>query len=321
MRTWRAGSKARRGAVFAVLVALLLAGCATQTRTLLDGGAHGLPRRIELTTVPFHAQVRFQCGPAALSMALNASGIPITPEALVPQVYVPQREGSLQPEMLAAARRNGAIGAVIPPRLDALLSELAAGHPVIVLQNLSLPLAPLWHYAVAIGYAIDDEEIILRSGTTDRLVMSMSTFEHTWKRSGYWGMVALAPDRLPASLGEEGIVTALVAYEQSTDAARARKAYEQALHQWPRNFTLRMGLGNVAHALRDLKASEAAFRSASEARPDDAAALNNLANVLAEMGELVRAAETAEKAVSLGGPWRESAGATLQAIRALQRRH
>jgi hypothetical protein len=162
------------------LVMLLLGGCATQTQQLMrqSAGAN-LPRRIELTTTPFFAQERYQCGPASLATALRASGIGITPDELVSQVYVPQREGSLQPEMLAAARRNGALAVTIPRRLDALLAEVAAGQPVIVLQNLSLPIAPLWHYAVVIGYDLDAGDIILRSGTTERLSMAMSTFEHT----------------------------------------------------------------------------------------------------------------------------------------------
>ena len=108
----------------------------------------------------------------------------------------------------------------IPPRIDALVAELAGGNPVLVLQNLSLPIAPKWHYAVAIGYDLDRGDIILRSGTTERLVMPMSTFEHTWARSGYWGMVTLAPGRLPATAGEAVVVDALVAFEKSSPPSR-----------------------------------------------------------------------------------------------------
>lgn len=320
MRSRALGWRACMSAMLAFVLTLMLAGCATQTRSLLEGAAPGLPTRVELESVPFHAQERFQCGPAALAMTLNAAGIPTLPDALISQVYVPQREGSLPPEMLAAARRNGAFGARIPPRLDALLAEIAAGHPVVVLQNLSLPVFPLWHYAVAIGYDIPGESIILRSGVTERLVMPMSTFENTWKRSGYWAMVALPPDMLPVSLDEAAIVDTLIAYEQTVDAPKARIAYEQALRRWPENFTLHIGLGNAAYASRDFQTSASAFRRASEMRPDDAAALNNLANVLAEMGDLELAAATAERAIALGGPWRESAMATLRAIRSRQGR-
>jgi hypothetical protein len=113
----------------------------------------------------------------------------------------------------------------IPPRLDALLTELAAGNPVLVLQNLSLPIKPMWHYAVAIGYDLDRGDIILRSGLTERMVMPMSTFEHTWGRSGFWGMVTLPPGRLPATAEEAVAVDAVVAFEKSSPPAAARQTY------------------------------------------------------------------------------------------------
>lgn len=304
------------GRTAALLIALLLTGCATQTRSLLQNPAPDLPRRVELTATPFHPQERYQCGPAALAMVLNASGMAIAPDALVAQVYVPSREGSLQPEMLAAARRNGAFGMTVAPTLSSLLREVAAGHPVIVLQNLSLSWAPLWHYAVVVGYDLEQGDIVLRSGTTERLVMPLSTFEHTWARSGYWGMMALPPGRLPVSAEERQAVDALVAFEKSADAARAHKAYESALRRWPHNFTLHLGFGNAAYAAGDRLAAAAAFRRATESFPNQGAAYNNLATVLAELGQLEPARLAAEKAVALGGPWRDAAQATLRAIQA-----
>lgn len=315
------GAARRSGwAAIALLIALLLTGCATQTRSLLQNRTAGLPQRTELSSTPFHPQERYQCGPASLAMMLNASGIPISPDALVPQVYVPMREGSLQPEMLAAARRNGAFSMAIAPTLASLLAEVAAGHPVIVLQNLSLPLSPLWHYAVVIGYDLAQGDIILRSGTTERLVMPMSTFEHTWARGDYWGMVALPPGQFPV-LAEEGpAVAALVAFEKAADATHARKAYDSALQRWPDNPTVHFGAGNAAYAAGDKVAAAAAFRRTTERFPEHAAAFNNLATVLAELGDLNAARDAAEKAVALGGPLREAAVATLENVRAAQDR-
>jgi len=303
-----------------LLFILLVSGCATQTRSLLQDSASTLPRQVELSAVPFHPQERFQCGPATLAMSLNAFGIAANPNTLVTQVYVPQREGSLQPEMLAAARRNGAIGMTIAPALNGLLMELAAGNPVIVLQNLSLPWFPLWHYALAIGYDLDHAELILRSGTTERLVLPLSTFEHTWARSGYWGMVTLPPGRLPASADEAMMVQSLVAFEKAADPTKARKAYEAALRRWPRNATLQLGFGNTAYAAGDRIAAANAFRNAVHAHPDNAAAYNNLATVLAELGEYDQASRAAEKAIALGGPWRDTAQITLQSIRSARQK-
>lgn len=300
------------------LLTLLLAGCATQTRSVLQEKPGDLPRRAELVSTPFHPQERFQCGPASLAMVLNASGIATTSEALIPQVYLPEREGSLQPEMLAAGRRNGALSMTIPPQLRALLAEVAGGNPVVVLQNLSLSWFPLWHYAVAIGYDLDAAELILRSGTTERLVLPLSTFEHTWARSGYWGMLALPPGRLPVTAQEGAVVDALVAFEKTSDAAHARKAYEGALQRWPHNLTMQLGLGNTAYAAGDRQAAIAAFRQATMSHSAHAAPYNNLATVLAEVGDLEQAGIAAEKAVALGGPWRATAQATLRSIRAAQ---
>lgn len=303
-----------------ILLALLLSGCATQTHSLLQDTQNERRRQVELTAVPFHPQERYQCGPATLAMSLNAAGIPVNPDALVSQVYVPQREGSLQPEMLAAGRRNGGVSMTIPPKLDALLVEIAAGNPVIVLQNLSLPWFPLWHYALAIGYDLDRGDIILRSGTTERLVLPMSTFENTWARSNYWGMVTLSPGRLPATADEEATVAALVAFEKAASAARARKAYESALQRWPRNATLQLGYGNAAYAAGDRRAAADAFRRTVDAHPDNAAAFNNLATVLAELGEFDQARRAAEKAVAIGGPWRDAARMTLQSIQGVRQK-
>lgn len=293
----------------------LLSGCAgPQTTALLSAPHADLPRQVELKATPFIAQERYQCGPAALAMSLRAAGFAIDADTLVPQVYLPQREGSLQVEMIAAGRRNGALSMTIPPRIDALVAELAAGNPVLVLQNLSLPIAPKWHYAVAIGYDLERRDIILRSGTTERLVMPLSTFEHTWARSGYWGMVTLAPGHLPATAEEATAVDALVAFEKSSPPAAARKTYAVAVRRWPDNLTLALGLGNTAYAAGDRRAAAEAFKRASELHPDSGAAFNNLAVALMELGRLPESRAAAEKALALGGAWREAALDTLASI-------
>ena len=209
--------------------------------------------------------------------------------------------------MLAAARRHGALSVTIPPRIDALVRELAGGRPVLVLQNLSLPLVPMWHYAVAIGYDLDRGDIILRSGTTERMVMRMSTFEHTWARSGYWGMLTLAPGSLPTTASEAAVLEAMVAFEKNSAPGAARQTYALAVQRWPANISLMLGLGNSAYAAGDLEAAADAFRRASRSQPDSGPAFNNLAATLMELGRLKEARDAAEKALALGGPWRAAA--------------
>lgn len=294
----------------------LAAGCATQTRALLHEPQSQLPPRVELTTTPFFAQELFQCGPAALAMSLGASGIQVSPDEIRPEVYIPAREGSLQPEMLATARRHGALALTIAPNLSALLTEVAAGHPVIVLQNLGLSWMPRWHYAVVVGYDLERKEILLRSGLTERQSMALRTFEHTWARSQYWAMLALAPGTLPADLNEKRITAAAVTFERTATPEQANRVYQAAAKQWPDNLMLQLGLGNSAYLLGDLSAAEAAFRAASLRHPENAPALNNLATVLQEQGKLNEALTVARQAVALGGPLLENAQTTLTSIQA-----
>lgn len=292
----------------------LLAGCAApQTAALREARPADLPARAELTSVPFYPQERYQCGPAALATALVHAGVETSAERLVPLVYLPARQGSLQAEMLAATRRHGLIAYPLAPRLEDALREVAAGNPVVVLQNLALDLWPVWHYAVVVGYDQGAQEIVLRSGVTRRLVQSWSSFERTWARSGYWAMVALPPQRLPATAQERTYVAAAVALER-VDPDAARRAYATALERWPRSLTARIGLGNTAYARGDLAGAEAAYRQAVLDYPQSADAWNNLAQVLVESGKKAEALTAAERAVSLGGPRLSQYRATLEAI-------
>ncbi len=104
-----------------------------------------------------------------------------------------------QLEMLAAGRRQGLLAYPLAPRLEAVLREVAAGHPVIVFQNLSLPIYPVWHYAVVIGFERERQTLLLHSGRTEFLEMSLATFERTWTRGQHWSMVLLLPSQLPVT--------------------------------------------------------------------------------------------------------------------------
>lgn len=295
---------------------LFLAACATppQTRSLLDASPDNLPRHAELTGVPFFAQEAFQCGPASLSMSLHAAGIAVTPETLKPELYLPDRHGSLQVEMLAATRRHGATAYQLAPELHDMLREIAAGTPVVVLQNLAFGWYPVWHYAVAIGYDLDRAEIILRSGLEQRQILPMTTFEYTWARGNYWAMVAMPPGKIPVTAQEISFIAAASAVEKITDPELAQSTYIAALDRWPGNLSAQIGVGNTAYRLHDLARAETAFRQAVRDHPDSVAAFNNLAQTLADQTRYEEALEAARRAVSLGGPLLQAAQETLAGI-------
>jgi len=299
-----------------VFLLIWLGGCATpQTQALLKTHSGQLLPQVELSEVPFYPQETYQCGPASLAMALNAGGAKVTPQELSSQVYLPGRKGSLQVEMLAATRRNGMFAYELAPKLDDLLMEVAAGSPVVVLQNLALSWYPIWHYAVVVGYDLQREEIILRSGLEQRQVLPFTTFEHTWERAGYWAMLALPPGRMPRTATEAAYISAAVALENAGRTQDAEAAYDSALKLWPHNLTARIGMGNTAYAQGDKPRAESAYRQATLDHPDSAIAFNNLAQTLADQQRYAEALAAASQAVSLGGAEQAAASETLEQIK------
>jgi tetratricopeptide (TPR) repeat protein len=297
---------------FFVGVLLVLSGCATpQFSSLQTRWPTDLPQKAELTQVPFFAQEDYECGPAALAMVAQAAGVKVTPDALVSQVYLPGRKGSLQPEMLAATRRQGLMAYLLKPTMEDVLREVATGHPVLVFQNLAFAVYPVWHYAVVVGYDREQKLLWLHSGRTERMAISWSAFENTWARGQYWAMLALQPSELPATANADTYVNAAAALER-VNATSAQKAYATALQRWPNDRAALLGAGNTAYALGQRDAAAKAYRQTVTKHPDFADGWNNLAQVLLELGRRAEASKAVARAVALGGP-RVSEYLTLQA--------
>lgn len=308
--------------------ALTLGGCAAwlpppQTRALLEQPPASLPVRAERDAVPFFPQTPYHCGPAALATVLTDAGLPTRPEPLADAVFLPAREGTLQAEMLAGTRRQGALAFPLQGTLAALFGEVAAGHAVVVLQNLGLSIAPRWHYAVLVGYDLARREVVLRSGVTRRELMSLETFEHTWARGGHWAFVALPPGRLPAGVDEATAVQATIAFERAAVPALAALAYETLRTRWPDNLLAGLGLGNARLAAGELAAAATAFDEMAH-RHDSAVAWNNLAQVQSRRGLHEAAIAAAQRALaraeSAEPQWAAATRDTLRAVQAAARR-
>lgn len=270
----------------ALLLLLYLTGCATapQARTIQSAPPDGLPQQVELADTPFFAQQRYQCGPAALATVLVANGIAITPDQLVTEVYVPARHGSLIDELAAAARHRDLLVYPLAPALADLLSEVAAGHPVLVFQNLGLGWLPKWHFAVVVGYDLAQHEIILRSGTTARWVTTLSTFERTWQRSGYQALVVTPPGEIAATAEPLRFLQAARELDTSGSRTAAFTAWQAATRRWPDQPLGWMALGNHAYTDGNYPLARAAFLQVTRLTPGDALGWNNLAYGLLREG-------------------------------------
>ncbi|MCL7743605.1 PA2778 family cysteine peptidase [Guyparkeria hydrothermalis] len=287
-------------------MAALLGGCAT-TPPLSEETRTAVPERHVIEDVPFHGQRDYQCGPATLAMLLAEADRPAEVDELIPQVFLPGREGSVQPEMLATTRRHGLVPYVIPGTTDWLIAETAAGHPVAVLQNLSLPWWPAWHYAVVIGYDLDEESLILHSGETPRMEMGMGRFDNTWARSDRWAFVALPPGELPASPVGRPAAQAVAAFESVQGSEEALPAWRALAERRPDLALAQFGLGNALVASGESRDAVTAFRRATEADPGFAAAWLNLGLLLRSLGEGEAARGAIERAAAIPGPLKERA--------------
>jgi tetratricopeptide (TPR) repeat protein len=300
--------------ILALTLAVSACVSAPQSAALREQNTRVSRAPVLLSQVPFFAQELYQCGPAALATVLQTSGVDITPEQLVPLVYVPERQGSFQVEMIAAARSQGRLVHVISPTLETLLAEVSAGNPVLVLQNLALSWYPRWHFAVVKGFDLERGRITLNSGLNENYEMSMSTFERTWQRADYWGVLTLTPGSMPVVAQPGPYFSALAALAQHVTPEQLSPAYRSGLQRWPQDRNLRMGYGNLLVSGEQHDAAREQFSMLLEMFPDYAPAHNNLASTLQALGDHEAALQHARTAVSLGGEYLDTYRATLLEI-------
>jgi hypothetical protein len=315
----RAGVVRWAAAIVLLLVLPLgLAGCALllpQAESLRTQWPADLGAQVELDSVPFFAQKDYQCGPASLATAMSYSGITVAPDDLVSRVYLPDRGGSLQVEMLAAPRGSGLVSWQLSPRFEDLLREVQAGTPVIAMQDYGVWPFPYWHYAVVVGFDRESGRAVLRSGEKRRLEMPFAALEYTWKASGYWAMVAVPPDRIPVTATEASWLQAVVAMERVADRKAARAAYAAVMRRWPDTLNGAIGLANVDYAQGHPAAAEAVLREALKRHPKSDVALNNLAQVVADQNRNEEALALIDEAIALGGAFASTAEQTRAEIR------
>jgi len=302
---------------------LFLFSCAgtPQSDSLIASIPATLKKPVELKSVPFYPQQSYQCGPAALATLIDYQGRQLDFEDLIRKVYIPDRKGSLQIELIAASREYDLIPYVLATELDTVLHEVNAGRPVLVLQNLGVSWYPQWHYAVIVGYDLNAEELILRSGETKRYRLNLFTFEYTWQRGRRWSMILLKPGELPVKGDEQQYMQAIVPFEQRKNWKLLDKAFLSGLKRWPRSRELLMGYGNNLYAQGYLAVALEQYQKVIAEHGDYAPAYNNAAQVYAELGLLEKAISYVQKAISLGGVHSQQYRSTLEDIRRMQNKN
>jgi alkylhydroperoxidase family enzyme len=295
---------------------LLLAGCGMlipQTVGLRTGWPEGVPRQVELAQVPFFPQDEYQCGPAALATAMSYAGVGVRPEALVDEVWLPSRHGSLQLEMLAAPRRHGLVSYRLSTSYADLLREIAAGNPVVILQDAGF-FFPKWHYAVVNGFDYETGTVYLRSGLQMRQAMPFSYFERTWIAGKYWAMVVTPPQRIAATATEDRWLESLLGLARGNDNEATVRGYRAALARWPDSLPAAVGLANHLHEAGRLDEAAGVLRTSLRNHPDSVVVMNNLAQTLSDQGHNAEALFLIRRADAAQSPFGSEVRATRQLI-------
>lgn len=266
--------------VWGSIALLLVGGCSYRGGFLNDlGTSLSIPSVVVLDDTPFFPQSRYQCGPAALATLLKASGINTTAEELKPYVYLPGREGSLRVDVVATTRRYLRIPYELGGSLENLFVELAEGTPVLVMQNLGFSWFPQWHYAVLVGYDLNQQTVMLRSGEIREYEMPIYTFKKTWDRAGRWALIALSRNQLPVS-GTGFRYLKAVHEVEKLHPETALAAYRQAVQKWPEEPLLWLALGNLLYQQKHYSESAATLRNALRYHPGHIQLWNNYAYAL-----------------------------------------
>lgn len=314
--------------LLAVLVIIIVmgahSGCALypQSKQLIYNAPADLPPHYVLEGVPFFAQDEYQCGPAALAMLLSFKRMQVLPDDLVSKVYVPEQRGTFQIELRAATRSYGLVPYVLPNTMEALFREVAAGNPVLVLQNLGLEILPQWHYAVVIGYDLAEGDVILHSGEDESTRMALATFERSWVSSARaWGMLALLPSELPNQITPPQLAQNAEDMNAVGRSEVAMTLYEVGLERWPGNDLLTLGIGNLEYQNGHYASASEHFLKMLKYSPDDVRAWNNLAYSLGQQGcmQALDAARCATKLTSEHDQSNDAIASTLSEIKAILR--
>ncbi|SNC75926.1 Peptidase_C39 like family protein [Marinobacter sp. es.048] len=282
-----------------ILLVSLLAGCASAPKWPAPETHQALPDRAMLDNVPFYPQERYQCGPASLAMMLNSQGLSSDPDILKELVYIPGREGSLQVEMIAGARAHGMLVYPLDGELESVLTEIAAGNPVLVMQNLRFGWWPQWHFAVVIGYDAGERDLILHTDTRKREAIDLEVFSNTWGRAENWAVTILPPDRIPATAAPLRFLQSAHDLETTGRTTAAGIAYKTAETTWPGQPTATMARGNLAWQLGHQGEAQEHFLRAVKRFPEFAEGWNNLAFALQGSGCANTATQAARCAAAL----------------------
>jgi ABC-type bacteriocin/lantibiotic exporter with double-glycine peptidase domain len=136
----------------------------------------------QIEGVPFVAQAREQCGPAALSSVLSYYGLELAPETIAKTTHSEKLKGSLITDLENFARGLAFQTESRRGTVEELRAFIHEGKPVIVLVDLGRWLVSQPHYLVLFGYS--PEGLIAHDGAKASRLFGYQDFEKMWEKMG-----------------------------------------------------------------------------------------------------------------------------------------
>lgn len=274
---------------------------------------------VELKNVPFYPQQAYLCGPASLKMVAEywrGEGKVVRNvayETIERVTFIPEKKGSFQPQMVAAARQLGLVAIESTRRAD-LFELLDGGIPTIVLLNQGTESIPVWHYVVVIGFDLERQLVILRSGKTKREVMKIATFYEFFKKGGHWKLIAVPVTMVPPGVTEATYLKAAYDLEQTLDDEIVQIAYETAVKQWPDSLLVKLAAANYFFEKYHYEIAYDLYDNVLKKDPKDPIALNNMAETLYYLGEFDEALSFIDRAIKQHKKYRKEFDDTRRKI-------
>lgn len=185
--------------MLAGVVALTLTACAGT----VDPEIRRLPERVELNGVPFFRGNANQSGSMALASMLSQQGVRITPGLLDKPLKLQGGVATLEGSIENVARDYGMLVYPLDHNLPALLTQVAAGHPVLLRYSDGVAFLGGPRYALLVGYDSYKQRVLLRSGMNRRLQVDFGSFTSAWEKEGSWAVLVQKPSQLPAQVDRQ----------------------------------------------------------------------------------------------------------------------
>jgi hypothetical protein len=220
--------RALRFLPFAVLC--LLSACSGGPQLLPETAR--LPERVELVDVPFFQLSDAQGGPSALAALLNHQRVITSPGLVGERMQQLAKGQSVQAGLEVVARSYDLLVYPLPGNLDALMQQVSAGHPVLVMQDRLFG-GPGSQFAVLVGYDQRERILILRSGNSRRWHTSFASFDDAWGEAGRWAVLIQPTNQLPAQSIERVWLQAARDLQAQGQTQAAQRALRTARKVWP----------------------------------------------------------------------------------------